>query len=1636
LEFLNTHAEEFGLSNGDLFDPIVTSQYTDPTSGNHYLYLRQQVNGLAVINAEFSIGIAPNGSVISAGGGFVSNLSAQMQGQSLITRLSPIEAIHSASLGLGLELEGQSTIRSPRMGPFQFQETSYSLTSASVSLDDIPVQLLYVPTADGSATLAWQLVLRTPDGEHWYNVSVDSATGEVVALSDWIDHASYQVLPLPHESPQDGGFAVLSNPHDPTASPFGWHDTNGVAGHEFTDTRGNNVDAHLDRDANNTPDANPPRSNGGPNLDFSGYTFDPTQVPTTLQNQNAAMVNLFYVNNWLHDVHYKYGFTEPAGNFQLNNYGNGGAGNDAVQADAQDGSGTNNANFGTPVDGLAPRMQMYLWTAANPDRDSDLDNGVIIHEYGHGVSNRLTGGPANSDALDNIQSGGMGEGWSDYYALMFTQRASDPQNGSNGIGTYVTNQPQSGVGIRIVPYSFDMSINPLTWDAYGTSGTTPYGITRSTAVHRTGTIWASALWDMNWLLINKYGFDGNEATGWSPNPGPANAGNKLALRLVMDAMKIQPANPSFTQARDAIVAADIALTGGNNLYEIWAAFARRGLGQGSSTPGSTSTATPTLSTTLPMLVQSVGPGQGNVVTTAPANYTLNVTSPIDPASLQASDFVVNGQPATGVSYTPGLNTVTFTFTVSPVSAEGPQTIQIASGAFTRASDGSPVAAFSSTFYLDATPLLVTSISPTPGSAVSLPLTTIDVNLNQAINPASVQNSDLTISKGSVTGFTLLNGNTTVRFTVANLISETTMDVSVAAGAFLDAQSNPSALFAGGTYDLDYGVFPFPTPLAAQNPLGSLAYEGAFSATIGFAGDTDSFTITLDAPQVLNVSVTPHATLQPSLTVTGPGTNQSVSAAGAGAAAQLNAISITTAGTYTFIVGGVANTIGTFAIRPVLNASTEAELIGGPTNNTTGTAQNLATTLLNLGGGVSSATIRGQTEVSPAALVNEVEPNGTTATANSGATYFAAPNNNLYHIGISGTISSGTDADYFNIGQLQVGDVITLTESGAPSLRGTNTNTLVRLYRGGSTSIIASDDDSGPGLDALLYRFTVTTADTYYVRAHRLSSTNTGSYQLGIWLENSGTAPNTGGTFTAEVESNNTVGTANNASNAWRPLSYFASAAGSITAGDTDIFSYQFTAGDLVTIVTDSISGLIPQAALLNTAGTTIATEDGSSSVGGSGGFSPIYSYVIPTTGTYYFRVTGGSGSTGSYSANVFLATTASLPTVPLGQDLYSFTLAAGQSASAIIDNLSPGTVEIAFLDIGGGVVATGVAGPTNFDAIVANFIAPAAGTYFLRVTGAPGIDYQATVVTGGTFDAEPNNSFGTAQQLATGISAAALGSISGNDDWFQVTLAAGESITLSTATPGGGPGEIPNNLDPAIELYDPSNALVGGDDNSAPDGRNATLTRTASVAGSFRVRVMPAGGTSGEYVLRSLIAPSGVPSVTGTQINDGAAQRSRVTSITVTFSTVVTFLGGNVVAAFTLTRIGGGSVAFSASASNATGVTVVTINGFTGAEAQSGSLRDGRFTLTALASNISNAAGQLNGGTNFTFGDAQGLFRFYGDINGDRNVDISDFGPFSGTFGLNSGQAGFISAFDFNNDGTIDITDFGQLSIRIFTVLP
>lgn len=635
LNYLQENAGSLGLNAADVASPLVTDQYTDDLTGVTHIYLQQQVNNLPVINTSLTVNVLSDGSILSVGGGFVPGIPSLAK-----SAPTPLLAPSLAANVAGQQLRLITSSRNLLVAASASASTADRLTnlqSSTLSLDPIPARLVYVPTSTG-VELAWNMVMRTPDGEHWYDVAVGDQAGRVVFANDWVDHATYDVIPAPSESPNDGpsfpNRQLLVDPHDTLASPFGWHDTNGVAGPEFTDTRGNNVSAQEDANANNTGGFRP---DGGVSLNFD-FPLDLSQAPSTYQS--AAITNLFYWNNVLHDVHYKYGFTETAGNFQTNNYGRGGSASDAVQADAQDGSGTNNANFATPPDGSAPRMQMYLFNSSVPSRDGDLDNGIIIHEYGHGVSTRLTGGPANSNSLNSTQSAGMGEGWSDWWALMLMQQANDTANDANPMGTYALGQPMTGAGIRRKPYSFNMAINPLTIDAYGTSGTSS-GVTRSTESHNAGELWCSALWDMTWLLIGKHGFSPNIAAGYDPGSGN-DKGNQLALRLVMDALKLQPANPSFKQARDAILQADQVLTGGANQTQIWQAFARRGMGFSFATSGATST-TVTAAFDLPIadpVVTSTSIAAGVTVQTPISYIDFNFSEPMNTSSFSIADDVV------------------------------------------------------------------------------------------------------------------------------------------------------------------------------------------------------------------------------------------------------------------------------------------------------------------------------------------------------------------------------------------------------------------------------------------------------------------------------------------------------------------------------------------------------------------------------------------------------------------------------------------------------------------------------------------------------------------------------------------------------------------------------------------------------------------------------------------------------------------------------------------------------------------------------------------------------------------------------------------------------------------------------------
>ena len=417
-DYLAANAARLGLTAADVASAVLTDRYQSEEIGVTHLYFSETLDGLRMANTSLSINVAADGRVLNVGSNFVPHLATVPRHCRRVPGSAAAALAAAAAIGHRRRAAPQRAAVRGRVGGRQSVGPQARLT-----LVEPPFRATTFPRQCSTCRRPtdWnspgRSVVRTPDGEHWYDLSVDATAASCCRRS--IGSSTPRTTYRPADGVEHRRPALAINPADPSASPYGWHDTNGVAGAEFTDTRGNNVLAQEDVNDDNVGGFRP---DGGAALVFD-FPLDRHQSPATYQS--AAITNLFYWNNLLHDVHYQYGFTEAAGNFQTNNYGRGGLGNDAVQADAQDGSGTNNANFATPPDGSAPRMQMYIFTNTAPNRDSSLDTQIIIHEYGHGVSNRLTGGPANANALDAMQSGGMGEGWSDWWALMFTQKPTD-----------------------------------------------------------------------------------------------------------------------------------------------------------------------------------------------------------------------------------------------------------------------------------------------------------------------------------------------------------------------------------------------------------------------------------------------------------------------------------------------------------------------------------------------------------------------------------------------------------------------------------------------------------------------------------------------------------------------------------------------------------------------------------------------------------------------------------------------------------------------------------------------------------------------------------------------------------------------------------------------------------------------------------------------------------------------------------------------------------------------------------------------------------------------------------------------------------------------------------------------------------
>lgn len=733
-EYISTHLPDWNLMPGDIAGMTIRDMYTDKNSGITRIYFLQHYHHIPIYNAILNLSIDQAGNVFHAGNRFVQDVANKINTTEPV--LNAGNAVSNLAHHLGLSY--------PELRIKEIKnKTHFIFEKGNIAEQPIEVELIYQPQ-DDKLLLSWQVRISPKNKPDRWCSRVDAIHGDVLEEDNWTiycapadltypdkdnacplpyeqtfldsttQHAvpQYNVWPAPIESPNHGPRTLVSAPSDTLASPFGWHDTNGIPGAEYQITRGNNT--HAFQDQANLKHSSNDEPNGGPDLLFD-FPFDPSFEPAG--NVDAAVVNLFYWTNYMHDFAYHFGFDEAAGNFQQNNYGRGGEGSDPLIALTQQGSATgkvNNAYYQHDLEGSSPNIGMYIfhgtkrflfvnepvveagsfktsfpsagWGAGayvddtpvsgevviardgidNPyatdacetiingaelngkialiDRggcefgwkalqaqqagaiavifcniddddytmnpgtygssvhipvlmigisdcqsissyagnglhvtlkdpgqvgpmalDSDFENGLIAHEFSHGISKRLVGGPGTA-CLFNAEQ--MGEGWSDFISLAVTARPGDSGEMKRGFGTYAVKDEQTGRGFRRYAYSTDMGVMPLT---YG-------DVAPNQEVHNLGEVWAAMLWDMYWALVEKY--------GWSADPYDETSGNHRAIQLVFDGLKNTPCSPGFVDGRNAILAADESLYNGDDLCLLWEVFARRGLGY-SADQGST-----------------------------------------------------------------------------------------------------------------------------------------------------------------------------------------------------------------------------------------------------------------------------------------------------------------------------------------------------------------------------------------------------------------------------------------------------------------------------------------------------------------------------------------------------------------------------------------------------------------------------------------------------------------------------------------------------------------------------------------------------------------------------------------------------------------------------------------------------------------------------------------------------------------------------------------------------------------------------------------------------------------------------------------------------------------------------------------
>jgi hypothetical protein len=656
-QFLTNNSDLYGIERGQIAQLKTVADYANPSGNMSFVELEQEIEGLRVFQSNIRAGFTRNGEMIRTTGRLVPGLDvaelaqakrafANRTSDATASSDSAAQAVASAARTIGVQIDPAELVVKEIS-----DDGTMVVFEGGPFVEDIKAELMFFPLEAGTATLSWTMTLWQ-DIPAYYTF-VDAETGDLlwrknitndqtqgVTYSYYNDDSPAPLSPfvgLPGSNIQGAAIPRTTATFIselPAFDNLGWITDGG------TTTTGNNADAGLDIVAPNGID--PAGRPVSPTRTFV-YDYDPapglgipgSNSPADANYRMGIVTNLFVWTNRYHDILYQFGFTESARNFQQNNFGrnpgggnaNAIAGNDFVRAEAQDSSGTNNANFSTGTDGSLPRMQMFLWPNTDPDRDGDLDQTVIIHELTHGTSNRLHN---NASGLNATISGGMGEGWGDFYARMILSSADEDPNGIFGTGQYATHFATGTYtdnyyyAIRRFPHVVKSNVgpngkphNPLTLADIdpnqislldGAFPRGPFGVGGdygAVTVHAMGEVWSVTLNEVRARLVTRM--------GWA-------AGTARMMQLTTDAMKLEGTNPTHLVGRNAFLAADVAF-GSEDARDIWAGFAARGMGFGA-------TITPQAQLTSSQKRQNVSesfdnpiPGMGAVIATEGACST-------------------------------------------------------------------------------------------------------------------------------------------------------------------------------------------------------------------------------------------------------------------------------------------------------------------------------------------------------------------------------------------------------------------------------------------------------------------------------------------------------------------------------------------------------------------------------------------------------------------------------------------------------------------------------------------------------------------------------------------------------------------------------------------------------------------------------------------------------------------------------------------------------------------------------------------------------------------------------------------------------------------------------------------------------